>query len=297
MKKLENIVVGVDFSAGSENALREAVRIAQWKDANLIALNILDREALEQAGNWIEMDARKVEEESRARLEAHITKVTGDAYPILAETLIGHPFQEILRTVEQHKADVLILGARGAHKAQGQTGSIAAKCVRKAPVDVMLVRTRQCQPFHRVVACVDFSDTSREAAEQAVHIARQDGATIAFLHVLKPLKAAMEDLTAFYPNIPPEPRAEFLELTRNRLKSFIAPFASMLEGIPHSTDVIERASVHRGIVEYLADAPTDLVVLGRRGHTLLDILLLGSTAEKVIHGAPCSVLTIRQVFA
>ena len=37
----------------------------------------------------------------------------------------------------------------------------------------------------------------------------------------------------------------------------------------------------------------EMIIMGSRGHTGLTRLVLGSTAEKVVHGAPCSVLIAR----
>ena len=41
------------------------------------------------------------------------------------------------------------------------------------------------------------------------------------------------------------------------------------------------------------DAGTDLIVLGTHGRTGLQRLLMGSVAEKVLRGAPCSVLVVK----
>ena len=47
MKDITSIVVGIDYSENSANALREASRIANWNDASLVCLHVLDEEVIE----------------------------------------------------------------------------------------------------------------------------------------------------------------------------------------------------------------------------------------------------------
>lgn len=63
-----------------------------------------------------------------------------------------------------------------------------------------------------------------------------------------------------------------------------------------------RVSISRGMpVEHINESArtmkSDLIVMGTRGRTGLAHVLLGSTAEGVVRGAPCPVLTVRSVAA
>ena len=48
-----------------------------------------------------------------------------------------------------------------------------------------------------------------------------------------------------------------------------------------------------GITEFTKQVDGALVVLGTRGRTNLRDVLLGSTAERVVRDAPCSILAVR----
>ena len=48
-----------------------------------------------------------------------------------------------------------------------------------------------------------------------------------------------------------------------------------------------------GIMEAATNHEPDLIVIGTHGHSRFSRLLMGSTAEKVLRHAPCSVLTVR----
>jgi nucleotide-binding universal stress UspA family protein len=79
----------------------------------------------------------------------------------------------------------VVLGVAGESLLKHGTGTLATKCLRKAATKVMLVHGQQVRPFRRVLACVDFSELSREAVVQAARVAEQDQAEVHVLHIFK----------------------------------------------------------------------------------------------------------------
>jgi len=57
-------------------------------------------------------------------------------------------------------------------------GTLASACVRSVQTDVLIVRDTYRDPFHTVVAGIDFSSTSRRALEMAALIAHGEGAKL-----------------------------------------------------------------------------------------------------------------------
>ncbi|MGK0188457.1 MAG: nucleotide-binding universal stress UspA family protein, partial [Verrucomicrobiales bacterium] len=49
----------------------------------------------------------------------------------------------------------------------------------------------------------------------------------------------------------------------------------------------------REVINHLTECSADLVVLGTRGRTGFKSLLMGTTAEKLIHETPCSALAVK----
>ena len=49
------------------------------------------------------------------------------------------------------------------------------------------------------------------------------------------------------------------------------------------------------IIKYAVLNNVDLIVLGIRGHGLVESILVGSTTERVARQAPCAVLSVRPV--
>ena len=76
-----------------------------------------------------------------------------------------------MRAAAEFSADLLVLGSHGLTVDSHSIGNIASKCVRKAPLPVLLVRDTHHGAFRKVVAGVDFSDTSFTALREAALIA------------------------------------------------------------------------------------------------------------------------------
>ena len=76
------------------------------------------------------------------------------------------------------------------------------------------------------------------------------------------------------------------------LESLVASSASTLEGVPLTLEVTAgRAYVE--ILNHARDWSADLIVLGAKGATALEQIVVGGTAERVMKDALCSVLIVR----
>ncbi len=293
MRNLKNVLSAVDFSESSANALKEASRIAKWNDANLTVLHVLDSDALEDLRERVELDDAEVMREAEQRLEKFITETLAGEKRAAGEVVVGHPFVEILRAVTKHAADLLVLGSRGSSGDEKKTGVVASKCVRKAPVKVLLVRQRQEGPFRKIVACVDFSETSKKAVEQAVQIALQDKASLHLMYVFQPVPPGLVDVEALAQPINPLMDEDYIPHMKQKLMECVAEYQDELSGVEVVPEIIEEFGIGHGIVDGLTKIGADLVVLGTRGRTGMKVLLMGTTAERVIHDAACSTLAIK----
>ena len=59
------------------------------------------------------------------------------------------------------------------------------------------------------------------------------------------------------------------------------------------TLVMERVNIRETILEHVAETHADIVVLGTRGKTGLREMLIGTTAEKIVQHAQCSILAVK----
>jgi universal stress protein E len=143
------------------------------------------------------------------------------------------------------------------------------------------------QPFRRIVACVDFSETSREVVAQAWRVAGRDGAEVHLLHVFQPewrLWASMTELPAL---------GAFEKSYRPILEGNLRQFAADRPEASAIVSVCPGKTHGHGIAEYCRNVDADLVILGSKGQTNLKYVLLGSTVERLLKEIPCSVLVVR----
>ena len=142
------------------------------------------------------------------------------------------------------------------------------------------------QPMVRkILATTDFSDESRAGTSYGMNLAERLGADIVVLHVVEPLPP-MEGMAAFA-LLPTQ--TELTNKARVQLKG-IARRGSK-RGLPVTASVRTGKPFH-AIIAAASESATDLIVMATLGYTGVDHLLLGSTAERVVRHAPCSVLTV-----
>jgi nucleotide-binding universal stress UspA family protein len=139
----------------------------------------------------------------------------------------------------------------------------------------------------RILAPVDFSDNTPPILEWAAHLAEEHGSSVVLLHAYH-LPVEFQQLEGAY--LPPD----FWASVRAEAEESLSRYAKELtdKGIPAENAVCEgyAATV---IVEEAARRDADLIVIGTHGRSGFKHLLLGSIAERVVHKAPCPVLTVR----
>ncbi len=220
--------------------------------------------------------------------------------PGAAELTVAIEVNNRVAGLLQHAADVdadlIVLGAFGDHPPAVGLGTVASGCVRGAPCDVLLVRDTKPGPFASIVACVDFSDTSLDALKIAARLAAADGAKLHVLHVYQGpanlfpfVSSVVEVMDKANAQIKAEATQRVAQMIDTALKNAGTECASLKP----SVHVNDAAGHGRGIVDFVTQHGADLVVLGTRGQTNLRDVLLGSTAERVLRSAPCSILAVK----
>lgn len=292
MNRLQSIVLGVDFSSCSAAALQQAIRIAAWNRAKLQVIHIVERAFhMDLVDIAAGLDPSHVVADAQEAWREFIADIPA-ASELELRVEIGHPVAAIVRQAREHAADLLVLGSHGMLGHRSGTGTVATACVRKAMTKVLLVREPHTAPFKTVVACIDFSETSFRAMEQAVRVATQDGARLHVLHVFYGPWYTRHDGARTALGAADDER-QYRDSLRHQLEEFSKPLFKEMRDLPHQYEVFTFPSYGAGITDYAQQVNADLVVLGTRGRTNLRDILWGSTAERVVRDAPGSVLTVK----
>jgi len=301
MNALRSIVVGLDFTPASRQALRQAARIAALNDATLYALHVIEPSMIDDVLSLVGLgrDHSWNAVRDRARELAKEVAWDGGAADARADVEAGSPFEVLSRAVKTRAADLLVLGVRSPVSIGRGPGPVATACLRHAPTKVLLAREDHTGPYTSVVACTDFSETSFRAIQAAVRVARQDKAALRIVHVAMPLRPDMAyagDPLGIWPGEPLEVMGLWNDYRASlgpRLVKFVEPLGPEMSALDIKLDITEHEHYGRGIAAYAEEHKADLLVLGNLGRTNLRYALLGSTAERALAELPCSALVVK----
>ena len=137
--------------------------------------------------------------------------------------------------------------------------------------------------YKKVLFATDFDDVGISAAYKAKKIADENHAELILVHVVEPIPAYA------YPGF-----AGFAEVEvsiREQAEKELGALAGRL-GVDGKHCLIEFGSTKNEVLRVAQEHNVDLIVTGSHGkHGLA--LLLGSTANSILHGAQCDVLIVR----
>jgi nucleotide-binding universal stress UspA family protein len=283
--RLQTIVVPTDFSPSSRRALEWAIALASRHQARIVLVHAMQPHPL---GGTPDVDRMlneaatlKLEETKRPIIDAHLSMST--------DCRAGKSWAVIRDAVQEAKADLIVIGSRGLTGLDRLLlGSTADRVLRTAAQPVLTVHPTDARPAYRhVLVATDFSDSAHAALAATLQLLQADTQPlqITLLHVSIPpyVIGSLEVPVTLMPDWNAIDRD-----TRQNLESLAASIRS--QRVQVITDVVRGypASV---ILEEARSRHVDLIALGTRGATGLDRFFLGSTAERVIHHAPCPVLT------
>lgn len=143
------------------------------------------------------------------------------------------------------------------------------------------------QAYQHILFATDFTDEALQVGARAKEVAQRYGARLSLVHVIEPVVVSPGyDLLPVLPEELPD------EALRASSQEALRRLSERLEIQDAEQRVITGVSTKEGILEAVQELGADLIVIGSHGRHGL-ALLLGSTANAVLHGAPCDVLAVR----
>lgn len=142
-----NILVPVDFSPHSEQALDYAIDLAAKLDATVHILNVIPIPALGVPELGVALTSSVIDQivhDNQTALDKLVEARAGKAK--LAEPLLrtGDARDMILHTIEEVNADLVVMATHGRRGvARALLGSVTEMVVRTSPVPVLTVRAKK----------------------------------------------------------------------------------------------------------------------------------------------------------
>jgi universal stress protein A len=138
--------------------------------------------------------------------------------------------------------------------------------------------------YKHILVGLDLSEESSQVVEKAAQVGRACGAQLSLVHVIEPLTFA-------YGGDIPMDLSEVQEQLQNQAKEQLRKAADKL-GIDAERQYVVLGQPATEMHRLADEFKVDLIVIGSHGRHGL-ALLLGSTANGVLHGAACDVLAVR----
>jgi nucleotide-binding universal stress UspA family protein len=295
---LRRIMCTTDFSECSRFTVPYGVALAREFGAMLYVCHVVDLPAVAVYGESIGnggLDRQDMLAQAEENIGDLMRGYSIEWAPLVADGRTAHEIEALAALKE---VDLVISATHGRSGLKRLVlGSVTERLMRRLNCPLMVVRSAEQEAhevtvetvkFNRILVGLDFSPDSDLAFEHGLSLSQQFQSELHLVHVIEP--SVYKDLLKLKTD-PDATKQEDLRVEiRKKMKSMIpeeamnwcSPKISLLAGQPHEE-----------LVKYALVNDMDLVVLGFRGHGLMETVFLGSTTARAVRGAVCPVLSVR----
>jgi nucleotide-binding universal stress UspA family protein len=284
---MSKIIVGVDESPGSADAIALAKGLAGMTGAQLVIVNVYPYDA----------------HPSRAFNYEYESYMRGDSLALLKRLWSEHgesaelmavpspsPAHGLHQFAEENGAALIVVGSTHTGRAgRVLPGSTAERLLHGSPCPVAVAPKAYAERAPgepTIIGCgFDGSVAARNALTTAHRIAAAQGARLRAIRVFRPLAY----------DVPPQKGVPMGGITyndqlRDRAEAELEEAVAALEGEPRGERFFAVGEPGKILAE--ASEELDLLVLGSRGYGPLHAVLVGGVAGRVVRDAACPVIVL-----
>ncbi|MFO7667490.1 MAG: universal stress protein [Desulfobacterales bacterium] len=271
MEPYKKILVAVDGSKASLNALCEAVRLSYWVRGSVRVISVVPP----YEGDLRFVGVGNIKALLRKPCEIILAKIKETAEEIGAAVEAvcreGEPLEKILEFAETDASDLIVTGVEEKHPLyRAITGGVTEKIIRFGSRDVLIIPDETNIDWNRILISTDGSQAGRRAALKAIEIAKAYGGELLILSVTGSHYAAMS----------------------NKSEEYISEITTLSSGIPYKS-FFKTGNIAEAITGLAAEQKANLIVVGPfRKKSAFDILSK-TAAPNTIYLSPCPVLVVK----
>ena len=145
---VRTILVPVDFSECSLEALQYGMAIAEMFSARVVVLHVIDASVFSSIeGMAVSLPVAEITTTMANRLAEWVQQAGRQGIDITWFVEVGLPFTEISTAIDRHHADLVVMGTHGrTGLGHMMLGSVAERVVQRAPCPVLTVKPRPTEP-------------------------------------------------------------------------------------------------------------------------------------------------------
>lgn len=284
--KLQQILVPLDGSLEAECVLPYLRDLAPRFDAKVYVLAVGIGQKTRRVNRLLEDYIAKMAEELK---EQGIKAEAAVVYGTTAEM--------ILDFAQKQKVDLILMATHGlSGVTRWWLGSVAEKVVSASAIPIMLVQAKRLekrdtsskQSIERILVPLDGSELGQAALPYAEMLTLKTGASLHLLHVVSPPGAVEASLLTGPDWI------KLIEVLQKACQEYLKEMARQLaqRGITATYEVVTGEPADK-IVQYAEANKVSLIAMSTHGRTGLARWVMGSVADKVVHGASMPVWLVR----
>lgn len=277
---MKKIIVPVDFSEYSENALQTAAFLAKKSGAEILVVHMLElsNAVLSQSESYLQqemlfylkMTEKKLAEFLQKDYLSNI-KVT----PIIKHFKI---FSEIDQLARNENADMIVMGSKGVSGLKEMfIGSNTEKVIRYAHVPVLVIKEEPViKQIEKILFACDFSDDDVKP----------------YMEAKKLLKKFNADIEMVYVSTPTSKFKSTKEL-EEKMKRFFSQTNESYEESAQKVKIVSDYSVEKGVFYYANKINSDVLVVATHGRKGIAHFFEGSISEDIANHSKLPVMSFK----
>lgn len=289
--RIETILAPTDFSETANHAVEQAMELSLRYGAALHLVHVVEEHGDDSAGvtSALQDYLKKLEDDAQQSLALKVDVLRGNDVDVHYETTsAATPHDGIARRAEALGPDLVVMGTHGRTGLNRLLmGSVAEKVLRHVPRNLLALNKkapliRAAHAFERILVPVDFSDFSKRALEMAVNLVVPAGE----LHVVHVVASPI------HPSFYAGGVTQLFQLDPDLPKKIHERISEWIGGQPVTSIVVREGDIYAELESLSESLDPQLVVMGTRGLSGLDHILVGSVTEKMMRVSDIPVLTV-----
>lgn len=283
------VLIATDGSPSSLDAVNEYCRLSASNPHEITVLIVDDVQPYGVLNKEMRLNVEKLQNqvatEAFAGAEAALEK-HGRTARLVERS--GHAANEIVEWTEKNPTDLLVVGARGAgFISRLLLGSTSDSVVSHSRSSVLVVRPAKhpenVEFSPHVTVAWDGSDSAKAALEYLTTWKLTTDSRISILAVLPRPRDLSEEIVY-------DPK--HLQEQKVQLEDVCQAFRQYYHHV--DAHVVESTSAASTIVGFADRHSSSLLVIGDKGRSAIQRILIGSVARHILHTATCSVLMVKK---
>jgi len=289
----KTILNAIDFSTFTDTIFSYGVALCKIYDAKLFLVHVTTDLNRLLEHNETALDVEALQEENIRYAQERLEERVKDL-PVENEVIIGQgtPADVISRLASEQQADMVITATHGkAGFKRILLGSVTEKLIKILHCPLLVLPPQEHEliapaafeiKLKKILVGCDFSPDSKLAFDYGLSLAQEFQAELHLSHVIKPslYRREREGINQLRDRLAKKLDGMVPEASRD----WCAAKTALLDGEPYIA-----------LMDYAREQEVDMIVLGVRGHTLWEKLLVGSTTDRLIRHSPIPVLAVRQI--